>query len=112
MLEIHHHDLDARLGGGVGGGDQALGVAGIEDEKVDALGDHVLDIGNLLVHVILAVRLRDFASGLFRLVDSGADLGGEIGGAQRVHGDAELAICGLGGAAAAGRKRRGQGESR
>ena len=75
---IHHHDLDAGLGGGVGGGDEALGVTRIEDEKVDALRHHVLDVGNLLVHVVLAVGLRDVASGLLRLVDGGGDLSGEI----------------------------------
>ena len=76
---IHHDDLDAGLGGGVGGGDEALGVARVEDEKVDALRDHVLDVRNLLAHVVLAVGLRDLASGLLGLVDGGRDLGGEIG---------------------------------
>jgi len=51
-----------------------------------------LDIGDLLAHVVLAVRGRDIASGLLRLVDSGGHLGSEIGCAQRVHGDADLAV--------------------
>ena len=109
---VHHHDLDAGLGGGVGGGDEALGVTRIEDEQVDALRHHVLDVGNLLAHVVLAVGLRHIASGLFRFVHGGGDLGGEIGGAQRVHGDADLAGGGLSGAVRPGRKRCGEGESR
>ena len=99
---IHHHDLDAGLGGGVGRGDQTFRIARIEDQKLNALRDHVLDVGDLLRHVVLTVGLRDLATRFLGLVDRGRDLRGEIGGAERVHGDADLAVGRLGRAVGAG----------
>ncbi len=112
MLEIHDDDFDARFGGGVGRSDEPLRIARIEDQEVHALGDHVLDVGDLFGHVVLAVRLRNLATGLLGLVDGRGDLCGEIGSAEGVHGDADLAVGRLGGAERHGRQGDCQRESR
>src|ERR1700689_726780 len=91
---IHHDDLDSGLCRGVRRCDEALGIARVQDEKIHALRDHVLDVGDLLAHVVLAVGLRHLASGFLGLVHGGGALGCEIGSAQRVHRNANLAVRG------------------
>ena len=105
MAEINHDDFDARRRSGVGCGDQALGVLGIENQQVDPFRDHVLDVGDLLAHLVLGVRLRGFATRLLGLIDGGGDLRREIRGAQRVHSDADLTACRLGAAVGTERER-------
>ena len=82
-------------------------IARIEDQQVDALGDHVLDVGDLLAHVVLAVGRDHLAAGLLGLLVGRGFLRGEIGRVERVHRDADLAVGRLG---SADRKRRGSGE--
>ena len=106
---VDHHDLDARLGGGIDGRHEAFSVARVDDQQVGALGDHVLDVADLLRHVVLAVGRRHGAARLLGLVLRGLQLRRVIGRVQREHGDADLAVGGGCEAGGAGENGGGRG---
>src|SRR5690606_15434677 len=76
---VHHHDLDAGGGGGISGSDKTFRVARVQNQDVDATRHHVLDVGDLLGHVVLAIGAGHLAAGLLGLILRSGDLGGKIG---------------------------------
>ncbi len=95
-----HRDL--RVGGALQDVGQRRAVDRRDDQRLDALGDHVLDLGHLVLHDVVAVLQVGLVAELLELLGHVVAVGDPALGRLRRHRDADRAGASL---AAAGRLR-------
>ena len=87
---VHGDDLDALGLGGLHSAGDGVGVHGVDDQHGDVLGNQVLDVGDLLGHVIAGVghgqRHAQLGGGLLSALDQSDEEGVVLGGDGQTDG--------------------------
>ena len=107
------HDDDWHLGGGgsLGGLHQTFRVFGVQQQHVNALREHVLDVGDLLHHVVLGVRGNELVTHLGGGILGGRHLRGEVGRGEGLAGITDLQDLVLGIGAGEAEAQQGRGDA-
>ena len=96
---VHRDDADALCLGSFHGAGDGVGVNGVDDQDADALGDQVLDVGNLLGHIVTGVNhgqhQAQVGGSLFSAFDQSDEEGVVLGRNRQADGTGSVALVGL-----------------
>ena len=95
-----HGDHTNALGlGSLHGTGNGIGIHGVHDQHADALGHQVLDIGNLLGHIVTGIHHgqgnSQIGSGLLGTLHQGHEEGVVLGGDGQANGTGGIGLTGL-----------------